>query len=311
MRKTCFFLVIVVLASLLVVNSMYNMSAVAVKMYEYKEGDEYRFIVEMSSSVDTEEGRTVSTISDEIMVNITSIDEDDDGYDIKIGMFVISSGYGNFLGMYSYSRPISKQIIEGNTLLSEGSYPGMFNMFTSTDWDDCEDDWKYIVDEVDNREGYRVTEESASNGVFTLHAEITVSDDDSDMDYDNDGDKDSYTGWFSMKGEYNGNGVLKSSNIETYIEFNRNNRITYSNIVYSGGKPLISSERFLYIGAGLAVFIVAFISGFFVGKHRRIPTAGNTSLPESRTATKHCINCGAEIPQDATFCIKCGKEKDK
>lgn len=311
MSKTCFILVIIVLTSLLVVNSIYNMSAVAVKMYEYKEGDRYRFIVEMSSSVDTEEGKTFSTISDEIIVNIASIDEDDDGYDIKIEVFVISSGYGNFLGIYSYSEPISELIIEGNTLLSEGIYPGMFNLFTSTDWDDREDDWKYIIDEVDNQGGYRVTEESASNGVFTLHAEITVSDDDSDMDYDNDGDKDGYTGWFSMKGEYNDNGVLKSSNIETYIEFNKNNHITYSNIVYSGGRPLISSERFLYIGTSLAVFIVTFILGFFVGKHRRIPTVGNTPLSEPRTTTKHCINCGAEIPQDATFCIKCGKEKDK
>jgi len=309
LKKNRFFIFMVILALLLVVKITYNMSAIADRIYEYKEGDEYRFIVEMSSSVDTEEGKTVSTISDEIIVNIINIDEDEGSYDIKIRVFVISSGYGNFLGRYS--EPISEQMIEGNTLLSEGTYPGMFNLFTSTDWDDREDDWKYIVDEIDNREGYRVTEESASNGVFTLQAEITVSDDDSDMDYDNDGDKDSYTGWFSMKGEYSGNGVLKSSNIETYIEFNKNNHITYSNIVYSGSKPLISNERFVYIGTGLAVFIVAFILGFLVGKHRRIPTAENTSLPEQRTTTKQCINCGAEIPQNATFCTKCGKERDK
>ena len=311
MRKTCLLSVIVVLVLLIVVSNTYDVSVFALKKYGYKEGDEYRFVMEMSSSADSEEGKTVSTGSYEIVVKIKSVDEDVDGYSIKITMLVVSSGYGYFPGMYSYSGPISEQTIEGDRLSSGGNFPSMFNLFTSTDWDDRQDEWDDMVDDIDDQKGYRVTDDSASNGVFTLYAEMDVSDDDSYIDYDGDGDKDGYTGWLSVRGEYDGNGVLKSSTAEMYMEFNKYNRVTYSYKVYRGGKPLLSSETFLYIGAGIAVFVVAFVSGLFVAKHRRLPEAIETPIARSGVATKHCIHCGAEIPEDATFCTKCGRKQEE
>lgn len=311
MRKTCLLSVVVALILLTVVSNMYTMSAVAIKKYGYKEGDKYQFVMETSSSAETEEGKTVSTNSYEIVIKIKNVDEDEDGYSIKIEMLVVSSGYGYFPGMYSYGGPISEQTIEGDKLASDGGFQSMFNLFTSTDWDDREDEWKVMVDDVDDQTGYRVTDDSASNGVFTLYAEMDVSDDDSYIDYDSDGDNDEYTGWFSVRGEYDGNGVLKSSNAEMYMEFNKGNRVTYSYTVYSGGKPLLSSETFLYIGAGIAVFVVAFVSGFFVAKHRRLPEAIEPPTPKPGVTIKHCIHCGAEIPEGATFCTKCGKKQPK
>jgi len=300
LRKICFHSILAVLILLTVSNALCDRSVSALIKYGYKEGDDYRFSHEMSSTSDTEEGKTTSTVSYDTIVKIRDIDEDVAGYKIRITMLVVNPG--------QYGGPISEQVIEGNRLMYGGGTSASFNLFTSTDWDDREDEWKSYVDGVDDQKGYRVTEDSASNGVFILKAEIDVSRDDSNIDYDDDGDNDAYKGWLSVKGEYDSRGVLKSNVAETYRKFNDRNSITYSEKVDSGGKPLISTETLLYIDSGIVVFIVAFVLGFFFAKQRR-PKMQETPATSLGASVTHCIHCGAALSESAVYCIKCGKKQ--
>ncbi len=132
---------------------------------------------------------------------------------------------------------------------------------------------------------------------------MDVSDDESYIDYDDDGDYDDYTGRLSVRGEYDSNGVLKSSTAEYYMEFNSENSVTYSSKVYSGGPSLVSSDMLIYIAIGVASFVVAFILGFFVGK--RMPKATGISATKP-TAT------GPEVPaKQAKFKHVASKKKLK
>ncbi len=144
----------------------------------------------------------------------------------------------------------------------------MFSLFTSTDWSDREDEWEDYVDVTDDQPGYKVVEDSASNGVFTLQVEMDLDDDESPYDYDNDGDKDDFTGLVSVRGEYDDNGVLTSSTTEYYMEFNSENSVTYSSNIHRGGPTPALSDMVVPIAVGIVSFPVAFILGFFVGKRK-------------------------------------------
>jgi len=167
-------------------------------------------------------------------------------------------------------------VIEGNRLMSSISISIVFSLFTSTDWDERRIEWDTYVESIDNMKGYRVTEDTAANGVFTLRAEMDVSSSDSTVDYDDDGDKEGYTGWLTVRGEYDGNGVLKSESTETYMKFNERNSLTSSYKLYSGSRSLISTEPMLLIGGGLVAVIVAFFLGFFLSRRRSAPMAAST-----------------------------------
>jgi len=289
------------------------MSANALKKYGYKKGDEYRFVLEMASTIKTDEGTTSSSQSYEVIYKIKDIDEDVDGYDIKIDLVVV--GFRGFYpGFYGYGGLLDEITIEGDKLMpDEGSYGSwFFNLFTSTDWSDREDEWEDFIDKIDDQEGYKVKEDSASNGAFSLQVELDVDDDDTiAIDYDGDGDKDGYTGWWTFKGEYDETGVLKASSWESYMEFDRRNSVTSSLNIYRGGSSaLVPREIFIYIALIAVSFSAAFVSGFFFGKHKVPKEAGAPAIDvSSKPLTKHCIHCGEEISLDAAFCTKCGKKQ--
>lgn len=276
--KLCLLSIIIALSLLTIVGSSY-MSVYALKKYEYKKGDEYRFVTEMSTTVNTEEGKTTASQSYEIIIKIKDVDEDVDGYSTKIDVLMVGST-GYYPGFYGYDGLMRETTIEGDSLF--GDMGGFFNLFTSTDWDDREDEWKDFVDSIDDQPGYRITDDSASNGVFTLRAEMDVDDDESWIDYDGDDDYDGYTGWESLKGDYDNKGVLKSSSYETYMEFNERNSVKYSYKVYRGALPVALREILIYIAIGVVCSVVAFILGFFVGK-RRMPKATGISAAKPVT----------------------------
>ena len=278
---------VIALSLLIIVSFSYNMSAYALKKYGYEKGDEYQFVMEISTTTTTEEGTASTSQSNEFIVKIKDVDEDADGYSIKIKTLIVGS-----TGFYpGYGGLMEEQIIEGDRLMAYegigGFTGGYFNLFTSTDWDERGDEWEELIDEMDDQEGYDVREDSASNGVFSLLADIDVDDDESTMDYDDDDDYDGYTGRLSLKGEYDEKGVLKSSIAEYYMEFNERNNIEYSYKVYSGAPSLLPSESFIYLVAVVASFVVAFVIGFLVGKGRkpRAVSVSETSPTPSTTRT--------------------------
>jgi len=278
LRTLCLLSVIITLSLLSIVSSSCNMSVYALKRYGYGKGDEYRFVMEMSTIINSEEGTTTTSQSYEFIIKIKDVDEDADGYDIKIEALVVGST-GFLMGFYSQGGLMQETTIEGYRLVSKGGGPmgGFFNFFTSTDWDEWKDEWKDFVEGIGDQKGYRVREDSASNGVFGIRAEMDVDDDEpSAIDYDGDGDKDGYTGWFSLKGEYDNKGVLKSSVSESYMEFNKRNSVTHSFKIYRGIFSPLPREMFVYTAVVIASFVVAFVLGFFLGK-RKTPKATSIS----------------------------------
>jgi len=273
LKKACLLSIIITLFLLTIMGSSYNLSVYALKKYGYEKGDEYRFVMETSTITNTEEGKATASQSYEMIIKITDVDEDVGSYSIKIDYLLVGSTVAGFYG----DSLMTEGSMEGDELITGGSFltGGMFSLFTSTDWSDREDEWDDYVDGIDDQTGYKVTEDSASNGVFTLQSEMDVSDDDSYMDYDDDGDYDDYTGQLSVRGEYDSNGVLTSSTAEYYMEFDSENNVTYSSKVYRGSLSLASSDMLIYVAIGVVSFVVAFILGFFVGK--RIPKATEIS----------------------------------
>jgi len=273
LKKACLLSIIIALFLLTIMGSSYNLSVYALKRYGYEKGDEYRFVMETSTITNTEEGKATASQSYEMIIKITDVEEDVGSYSIKIDYLLVGSTVAGFYG----DSLMTEGSMEGDGLITGGSFltGEMFNLFTSTDWSDREDEWDDYVDGIDDQTGYKVTEDSASNGVFTLQSEMDVSDDDSYMDYDDDGDYDDYTGQLSVRGEYDSNGVLTSSTAEYYMEFDSENNVTYSSKVYRGSLSLASSDMLIYVAIGVVSFVVAFILGFFVGK--RIPKATEIS----------------------------------
>jgi hypothetical protein len=273
LKKACLLSIIITLFLLTIMGSSYNLSVYALKKYGYEKGDEYRFVMETSTITNTEEGKATASQSYEMIIKITDVDEDVGSYSIKIDYLLVGSTVAGFYG----DSLMTEGSMEGDELITGGSFltGGMFSLFTSTDWSDREDEWDDYVDGIDDQTGYKVTEDSASNGVFTLQSEMDVSDDESYIDYDEDGDYDDYTGQLSVRGEYDSNGVLTSSTAEYYMEFDSENSVTYSSKVYRGSLSLASSDMLIYVAIGVVSFVVAFILGFFVGK--RIPKATEIS----------------------------------
>jgi hypothetical protein len=312
-RRHCFVFVLMALFLATTLFSSLSMSANALKKYGYKEGDDHRFVVETSTTIKTEEGTTLSSRSYEVIYKIKEIDEDVNGYDIKIKLVVVGSR-GFYPGFYGYGSLMDEITIEGNKLMPEdgGFYPrGIFNLFTSTDWSDREDEWDDFIEKIDDQEGYKVEEDSASNGVFSLRVELDVDDDHATaIDYDGDGKREGYTGWWTFRGEYDDKGVLKASSWESYMEFDRRNSVKSSFNVYRGPPAMLPREMFIYVALVVVSFGVAFVSGFFLGKRRVSKEAGVPATDVSaKASTKHCIHCGEEISLDAVFCMKCGKKQ--
>lgn len=272
-------------------NYFCDISVIAQKEYGYKAGDEYLFIVEMSSTADTEEGKTTTTSSYEMLVRIQDVDEDADGYSIKIDVIIVCSGRGYFPGQpMGYWGPIiQKQTLEGDTLITNGGF-WPTTLFTTTDWDKRGDEWDEYVEQINRYEGCTVTDSYASGGVFTVSGEIDVSDDDSYIDYDDDGDYDGYTGTFAIRSEYDKNGVLVSSSIQMEITFNYRNRMTSTYKIYRGPKPLIpgGTGTLTYIligGISVAACIITFFLGVYTTKRRK-PTVPTIPLIDEKERLK-------------------------
>jgi len=272
LRSICVLSLVTALVFLAVSCALYIAPVSALIKYGYKKGDKYSFVAEASSVSDTEVGKATTSGLGEYIAEVTDIDEDTGGYKIRIELLTTTIGSAYFPWMHGTTL-ISEDVMEGNRLMAGGSFSMLFNLFTSTDWDEWEDEWDDYVESVDNVKGYRVTEDTAANGVFTLRAEMDVSSSDSTMDYDNDGDKDGYTGWLTVRGEYDGNGVLKSESTETYMKFNDRNSLTSSYKLYSGSRPMISTEPMLLIGVGIVALVVGLLLGFLLWRRRSAPMA--------------------------------------
>lgn len=234
--------------------------------YGYKEGQQYQFSMEMYSEIKTDEGSTKSSFSSPMIVKIKNIDEASGGYDLKIELITVGL-YGIFGGSL-----INKETIEGNQLFESYYEPPSPNLFTSTDWDEREDDWDNFVNYIDSRPGTTVRVDDAKNGVFKLEVNLDVDDSESNIDYDNDGDYDSYTGWMKLYLEYDQNGVLKSYTYEVYREFNPRNSQKSTYKMSIGGPSLIPMDILIYLIIGVVCFAVALFLGYFIGK-RRAPKA--------------------------------------
>jgi len=275
LRSICVLSLVIILIFLAVSSTFYNAPVSALIKYGYKKGDQYRFVTEASSTSDTEVGKTTSSGSGEFIAEVTDIDEDTGGYKLRIELLFATMESAYVSWMHGTTL-VSEEVIEGNRLMSSGSISMLFNLFTSTDWDERQTEWDDYVESIDDMRGYRVTEDTAANGVFTLRAEMDVSSLDSTIDYDDDGDKEGYTGWLTVRGEYDSNGVLKSEAMETYMKFNERNSLTNSYKLYSGSRSLISTEPMLLIGVGIVAVIVGFFLGFFLSRRRSAPMAAST-----------------------------------
>ena len=188
---------------------------------------------------------------------------------------------------------INEQVIEGNRLFQyDYGYATVFtvpsfNWFTSTDWDDREDEWKDFVDEIDNSPGVTIKDDSALNGVFNLVAKFDVDESESHIDYDDDGDNDSYTGSLTMRGEYDSNGVLKSFNYDMTIKFNDENSAKTSYRISRGAPPLIStSDIVMFALVGIVCFVIALLLGYFIGKSRTSKVQPSPPSPTGTSATE-------------------------
>jgi len=287
-KSTLATILILSTALLAIMNSVYVKPAEAAIKYGYKEGETYQFYAEMTSETTTEEGSTKSSWSGTIIIRIKEIEENEDGYDLKITLVMTSSMYGLPSGSL-----INEQVIEGNRLFQYDYGYGTvftvpsFNWFTSTDWDDREDEWKDFVDEIDNSPGVTIKDDSASNGVFNLVAKFDVDKSESHIDYDDDGDNDSYTGSLTIRGEYDSNGVLKSFNYDMTIKFNEENSAKTSYRISRGAPPLIStSDIVMFALVGIVCFVVALLLGYFIGKGRASKVQPPPSPPTKTSATE-------------------------
>ena len=75
----------------------------------------------------------------------------------------------------------------------------------------------------------------------------------------------------------------------------------------SGGfAPSMSSKILTGVGIAAGVLVLAVIALAFAHKRKKGPAQ---PLPQGNDATKFCVECGAEIPKDATFCPECGAEQ--
>jgi len=274
LRSICVLSLVTILIFLAASSAFYNAPVSALIKYGYKKGDQYRFVAEASSTSDTEVGKTTSSGSGEYIAEVTDIDEDTGGYKLRIELLTVTMGSA-YSPMMEGTTLISEPVIEGNKLMSSGHISMLFNLFTSTDWDERQTEWDTYVESIDNEQGYRVTEENAASGVFTLRAEMDVSSSDH-LAFDYDGDKEGYTGWLTVRGEYDSNGVLKSEAMETYMKFNDRNSLTSSYKLYSGSRSLISTEPMLLISGGIVAVVVAFFLGFLLSRRRSAPMATST-----------------------------------
>ena len=287
-KSTLATILILSTALLAIMNSVYVKPAEAAIKYGYKEGETYQFYAEMTSETTTEEGSTKSSWSGTIIIRIKEIEENEDGYDLKITLVMTSSMYGLPGGSL-----INEQVIEGNRLFQyDYGYDTVFtvpsfNWFTSTDWDDREDEWEDFVDEIDNSPGVTIKDDSALNGVFNLVAKFDVDESESHIDYDDDGDNDSYTGSLTMRGEYDSNGVLKSFNYDMTIKFNEENSAKTSYRISRGAPPLIStSDIVMFALVGIVCFVVALLLGYFTGKRRASKVQPSPPPPTKTSATE-------------------------
>ena len=89
----------------------------------------------------------------------------------------------------------------------------------------------------------------------------------------------------------------------------------------SGGfAPSMSSKILTGVGIAAGVLVLAVIALAFAHKRKKGNNQAQQAeqnygqppaqpLPQDNDATKFCVECGAEIPKDATFCPECGAEQ--
>lgn len=266
-KKMCLLSIIIAMSLLTIMSSLYNISANAVYRYGYKEGDVYRFTMEMSSTSKTEEGTATTSTSYGGTLKIKDIEEDTGIYNIKITLISTSAYPGGSL--------IQDQEMEGDPIpftqdLSSNQIRygfGMPSMFITTDWEERGDEWKDYVDDLGDNKGWMIKDHTTSEGVFTVDIEVDVSDTDSRVDYDDDGDYDEYTGTVSATLKYDSNGVLSSFSTQTNAVFNKRNSITNSYKAYQGEAGLEWSEILPYM-LMVIVGIIALVAGFAIGSRR-------------------------------------------
>jgi len=250
----------------LILGSVFIETANGVLKYGYKEGEQYPFLMETYSEIKTTEGTTKSSTSSSAIIKIKSIDENKDGYDLKIEVLIVG-GPSFYYGEYYGSSLINKYTFEGNKLQSY-SGPTGFNLLTSTDWNKREGEWENFVDEMDDQPGTTIKVDDSKNGVFTLEINLNVYDTESNaIDYDNDGDKDGYTGWEKVNVAYDQNGVLKSIVYEVYMEFNAQNSAKYMYKI-SIGSSLIPMDILMYVIVAAICFVATLILGYLIGKRK-------------------------------------------
>jgi len=297
MKKSILILMLFVML-LTLLSAFYDVSAAnAQKMYGYKAGDVYFFIMEACSTADTEKGKTTTRTSLEVKIIVEDVTENTEGYHIKIDTLIVISGFGIFPGQYygGYNRLIQKQTFEGDKPITEGG-GGAFgfspvSLFTTTEWDKRGDEWNEFVEQIDGYKGTTVTNSYASDGIFTVTGELDVSPSDSYIDYDGDGSHDGYTGTFSIRHEYDGNGVLSSSSMEVTMRFNYKNSLTSTYKIYRGPKTFMPAETTMYLAiGGLSVACVAtFFIGFYIGKSRK-PKAPASIAKEEKENLKRLLD---------------------
>ena len=286
-KKMCLLSIIIAMSLLIIMSSLYNMSANAVYRYGYKEGDVYRFTVEMSSTSNTEEGTATTSTSYGGTLKIKDIEEDTGGYNIKITLTSTSAYPGGSI--------IQDQEMEGDPIpftqdLSSNPIRygfGMPSMFITTDWEERGDEWKDYVDVLGDNKGWMIKDHTKSEGVFTVDIEVDVSDTDSRIDYDDDGDYDEYTGTVSTTLKYDSNGVLSSFSTQTNAVFNKRNSITNSYKAYRGEAGLEWSEILPYILIAI-IGIVALVAGFAIGSRKakgRKPVTPPPTAPSTSSQT--------------------------
>jgi len=258
-----------------------SLPAGAIKRYGYEAGDEYKFVIETRSTAHTEEGTSTTTSSYETVIKIDDIEEDTEGYSIKIDCIVVGAGY--WFGWYGPGGTlINEQTMEGDAFITNGVGASLpTSIFTTTDWDDRGEEWDEFIDDIDDMEDYKVTDSSAKGGTFTADIEMDVPEENSNIDYDGDEYEDEYTGTMSYRIEYDSDGVLASSSTKSEIEFNRQNSLTSEYKIHRAGFEWSGVLPYILMAiTGIVGLVAGFAIGFYKAKGRK-PAAPPPTAPEA------------------------------
>lgn len=277
-------LIIFALSLAAVLSSIRNMTTSA--SYGYKEGDTYTFTIVWSQTAKTEEGESSGSSSVSFTIKLKNVERSTGGFNVSVERLVISASSGDGSHMIT-----PKQTVEGDPVPFTGNTWGVMgspNLLISNDWDKHGDEWKAFVESEGKQDGWSVKEKSSSNGAFLANFDLDVSSTQSHTDFDGDGKADSYTGSNIHNIQYDSNGVLSSYSVQGNWKFDTQNSFATSMTVSRGAPGPDMMTMLTYAAIGVISFVVAFATGFFIGKSRRPKTAAmyspetNASAPPPR-----------------------------